>query len=85
MASRVGKARDAFFCVLGGMVTIIPILLSHNPHQMLVFRTLFLRGHTNTQYTTVRAAVGEWFGGEGVVALVAAVEHELWTYWTSNL
>jgi hypothetical protein len=43
--------------------------------RMLLFRTRFLRGHTNTQFTTVRAAVGEWFGGEDVVTMVAAVQH----------
>ena len=49
--------------------------LKTNKNQTLALRTLFLRGHTNTQFTTVRAAVGEWFGGEGVETLVAAVEH----------
>jgi hypothetical protein len=45
------------------------------PDQTLVFRTLFLRGQTDYQRATDRAAVGEWFGGEDVVALVAAVVH----------
>jgi hypothetical protein len=59
------KGTGCFFLCAGGVtVTIIPILLSHNPHQMLVFRTRFLFGQTDYQRATDRAAVGEWFGGE---------------------